>query len=352
MKLFFSQLDSLVFEIASMSVTGAVIVALFYKNIKKFNTANPKPEVSSISSLMPYSATQANSVKAGLFVKDFPRFDIIGNDFIVDAIVWFEYNPQQISPEALEDFTFEKGTLIHKSALNTVLSEALSLTSCRIRLQFSTNLNHQFFPLGDHRIFLVLNNYNISAHTIVFATSPSCLSLAKLYIPGWRAIGHDAESGYYKTQLDPENQATATLYPRVIFSIDFARNGSRKVFIVMLPLFLAFFLGFLALTLNPLKHSRSMTTIAVASITGLLAYRFVIEKISPNVGYFTLTDHLYDIILTYTFIAFLINLALIEAYDINPWLIAVSKITAILTIEVSLIITFYYLLYKWRRPTL
>ena len=44
-------------------------------------------------------------VKTGMFIKSFPVFDVTTGLFIMDALVWFEFNQSLISMEGIDNFT-------------------------------------------------------------------------------------------------------------------------------------------------------------------------------------------------------------------------------------------------------
>lgn len=45
----------------------------------------------------------------------------------------------------------------------------------------------------------------------------------------------------------------------------------------------------------------------MGSLTGLLVHRFVIDRLSPDIGYFTIVDYLYLVFLFSTFIVLVFN---------------------------------------------
>ena len=53
--------------------------------------------------------------KTGLFIKSFPVFDAIKNSFMVDSVVWFEFNGDEVMLETIDKFSFDNGKIMSKS---------------------------------------------------------------------------------------------------------------------------------------------------------------------------------------------------------------------------------------------
>ena len=77
--------------------------------------------------------------------------------------------------------------------------------------------------------------------------------------------------------------------------------------IIFIPLFFAAFLSLLSFVMN-VENVVGKFRLSISAVTALLGYRFVIERIMPQVSYFTSTDSIYTFLLIFTFIIFLIQL--------------------------------------------
>jgi hypothetical protein len=63
------------------------------------------------------------------------------------------------------------------------------------------------------------------------------------------------------------------------------------------------------LTFNPYSSTGGNTiSVSIATITAIIAYRFVIERISPAVGYFVLSDYVFILLLIACCAIFIFNL--------------------------------------------
>lgn len=343
-------LSSTRFQITCVIATAVLVLLLLRPILTRFNSADPWPELIPISPKKQALVVGATAeVSVGLFIREFPEFNILHNKFIFDGIVWFEFDPAILSLTTVEKFSFEKGTILKKSPPDTKLIKGRLFARYDIRVQFSTNLNHRFFPLNDHRIFIVLTNEFVSPDELIFRVSEAGFAVSEGVMPqGWNPIRNIIRSGFSRSQLDRHDPAKTVAYPRVVFAIDFAKPGIRKIMIIMMPIFVVFLLGLFSLVLDPLTQARAMLSLSVGSLSGLLAYRFVIERLSPEVGYFTLTDHMYTLFLMGTFGVFLLNIYSIVRATRSHY-VRLTKDVLFVVFQIIIITIWYYLLYHWGR---
>ena len=174
------------------------------------------------------------------------------------------------------------------------------------------------------------------------------LASDQLYASGWRYVGKKAEYGYSLAEIDQQDKGKNVTYPKVIFTMNFAKSGFRQIFLIIIPVLLMCFMSLFTLSLDVAMHSGAIYRLSVGSISALLAYRFVIERLSPAVGYFTLSDYLYTYILIVTFFVFMLtNISLRIGQKSRAF--NTFRVGVILFIHVSILLTIYYLLNFWQR---
>jgi hypothetical protein len=66
-----------------------------------------------------------------------------------------------------------------------------------------------------------------------------------------------------------------------------------------------------------IQEANTSISIAAGSVTGILAYRFVIANMSPKVGYFVFSDYLFFLFLTMSTLVFLVNISDIFYHNIS-----------------------------------
>jgi hypothetical protein len=303
-------ISSIKFHIFFSILTLIYIFVLFWNVTSKFYSSDPKPQLEHYTSqkqseLKSYSV----DVKTGFYINNFAEFDMDQNNFVVSGIVWFEFHPRRISLKTIEKFSFESGTILYKSIPDTKLVGEKLLAKYRIKVQFSTTLNHRFFPFNDHTMYIVLINEYVSPEEVKFIAVDSSFSMAdNIYTEGWTLKGRSVESGYETARLDRLDKSKIVSYPKVVFSLNWLRPGLRNIISILVPIFLLFYLSIFTLSMPRVEIDTVILT--SGSIAALLGYRYVIEEISPNVSYNLASDYIYILVLIVTFIIFLFNLYL------------------------------------------
>lgn len=328
---------SVPFQILLLILSFLLFIGFLYRPIVDFEPVNSQPAI--FEAPVHFADTKpAIPIKTGLAITDFLKFDVIKNEFEVNAIIWFIFNPQQVSQEMIEKFTFTKGDITYKS--NPVVTQIDATTKkvlYFIRVRFSTIPNYRRFPLDDHYLFLNLINTQMLSEKIVFEVDEYILS-PNLYAAGWTIVHHESRAGFGKTEIG-ENQIL--VQPKVSFSIGLAKRDFRQLLIIMLPLLLIFYCGIFALSLKNIGESIALI---LASITGLTAYSFVIQTLSPSVGYLMLCDYMFLLFLAATFmIFFIIILDAAPEHILSKKALETTKAFAIIVIYVLILAAWYYL---------
>ena len=285
----------------------------------------------------------AVKVNTGIYIKEFTEFDIQNDTFAIDAVIWFEFNPNLITLETIGSFQFDPGIIIEKSPPQTRMVKGKLFAAFNTRVRFTSHLNHQLFPFADHRIFLMMKIDDISPGNMHFETKRSFIKIAKDVQPfGWNLKSFEGQAGYFRASLSGNALGKTIEHPRVLFSFDFAKPGLRKVSVVLGPGLLLFLLGLLALIIRiewQGEHikSESPIEIAIGSLMGLLFLRFVIETVSPDVGYFTFADRMYLIFFLSTFV-----ILFIAIYEYNRPMSRAMKASVFYAIQFAVLFMFYW----------
>lgn len=328
---------SVPFQIMLLVLSFLLFIGFLYKPIVDFEPINAQPAIFEVP-VQVAGAKPAVHIKTGLTITDFLKFDVIKNEFEANAIIWFIFNPQQVLQEAIEKFSFTKGDTTYKSSgVVTQIDASTKKVLYFIRVRFSTIPNYRRFPLDDHYLFLNLVNTEMLSDQIVFDVDEYTLS-PNLYAAGWKIVEHEARAGFGKTEIG-ENQTL--VQPKVSFSIGLAKQDFRQLLIIMLPLLLIFYCGIFALSI---KNITEAIALILASITGLTAYSFVIQTLSPSVGYLMLCDYMFLLFLAVTFmIFFLIILDAAPEHILSKKTLEITKAIAIIVIYVLILAAWYYL---------
>ena len=182
------------------------------------------------------------------------------------------------------------------------------------------------------------------SNEVVFDVNNACFdSSDDLNTQDWYVFSKHVESGYVDIRLQ-ENTNQPILYPRVIYTLDFKKTGLRKVALIIMPIMLLLFLA--STSALPILETSTLG-IAIGCVTGMLGYRYVINSISPNVGYFTLAEHIYNIALGLVFFTFALTLNK-SFIKYSPFGMDLGILWFIL-IKIIMLSSLYYLLFRWKR---
>lgn len=244
------------------------------------------------------------TINVGLHIDNFQEFSVTKNYFEFSANLWFEFEAGTISLDALNGFKFERGTMLYRSEPDTQLNGTKLMVRYLVKVGFNSGLVFSDFPLDDHRINIVITHPFISPEEVVFETKASNFIFDGNLSPfGWQDINRSVKYGFNEFRLSALEKDKKFIQPIIGFSLDIERYGSRYLVAVLLPIFLIYFLMFFCLSVE----ASSSVTVALGGITGILAYRYIIEQLSPQSGDLMLADHFFFLILTSAMLIFLLN---------------------------------------------
>lgn len=282
-----------------------LIVILLKKTLNTYTSLEIPPQIShGLSEKRRTFGESAANVKIGLYVHNFPHFSILDGQFSLDGTVWFEFRPSQVSIEDLEKFEFFEGTITQKSVAQIKCIKNKIFVAYNFRVTFTSLLNYKKFPFADHRVFLILKNEALSARELHFSALEGGITLIQnLHSEGWKLRGTKVEAGIIRARLEHGNPKKTMLIPVTVFEFNFQKPGFRHIILTFVPVFLLFYLSLLSLVF----YAKVSLSISLASVSGLIVYRFVIENISPKPGYSTVIDNFYMLILTFSFLIFIFH---------------------------------------------
>ena len=325
-------------------VLALAAVLLLYKPVMQFDNRDIAPELLQKESqeiaaiIKEHNPTQ---VEVGFALDNFSDFDFIKNEFGAVGIVWFLYDPNKVSLEDLERFSIVNGFIEQKSEAAVQDVGDKKLSRFHLRLKFTNDLNFRNFPVDDHRLYIIIKNNHLQLKDVEFVTRPSnFVETVKHEEKGWTLIDTHAFTGFRKEVLQTNGDVTALYSSQAVFSLDYSRSGIHLLIIVLLPLFLLFFVA-LSVFLVRIPSIYDASNTFMGSLFALTGYLFVLESISPQVGYIMLIDLIYFAILLSTFVIATLSWAGHKLKYHERGLIGT-------TIEAILILVLFGILYIWR----
>ena len=332
---------SVYFQLACIAVSSLFMGMLILMALGGFRSFDEPPQLLPITpkKVIDFGGTPA-TVKVGLTINNFSVFDIIKNEFEFTGTIWFEFDPSITSLETIKKFSFEKGEILSLSEPTTKIVGDNLFASYDIRIKKRDNLLHTFFPFSSHTFNVIIDN-SASPGEIVYASSVADLVVSQDAIPsGWSLRDEHVYTGYSTSELELRNIEKAIYHPRVIFAMDFSLQSLRHLLTILLPLILMFFITTLSFSMDPTYYYRSIISLSTGAVTAMLAYRFVIENLSPKVGYFMLSDSLFFLFLSACCIIFLVNTKTLELSNR-------SKQIATILIHVFVVLSMFLLFTYW-----
>lgn len=314
----FFAIDSTQFKTFMMIAMLLYLPIIFKVVLMRYNSTDIIPQLQAINTeVLKKLGPFAVRVKVGLFIKNIPIFDINKNTFLIDSVIWFEFNSDEINLDLVDKFSIDNGKITYKSTPDIKVEGNQVFVRYNVLFEIKTDLTFYKFPFEDHRIPIVLSNDFTTPEEMFFVSdSPSFQTLPNIAPSGWRIGDMSVDAGYLPLQLDKQDLTKKVENPKALFVINFIKASSRKALIIFIPLFSAVFLSLLAFIMNA-ANVVGKFSLAITAVTALLGYRFVIEQMMPQVGYFTTTDAIYLFLLIFAFINFSIQLLLTRYYMVT-----------------------------------
>lgn len=294
-------LDVLVHPLSQLIVICFIITLIGFISQKALDKQIPLEKYPQLIGVTPQHIEdwggEPTIVEVGLQINNFPVFKVIENNFVLEGKLWFFFDPDLVSIETIKKFSFENGTYTEQSSPESRLIENKLLVEYNVRLSFNTELTYQAFPFDGHRLFISLVNMHVAPNELLLKTDDKQFLInPQVFIPEWKPIKQNTYSGYIETSLDTDDTKKVIRYPKIIFSIDFQHSGLRHIFIILLPLFLICAIGMMAVGAGSIIGGKSLD-ITMSCAAAIIAYRFVIETMSPQVSYLMIADYIFTFFL-------------------------------------------------------
>ncbi|MBS1986584.1 hypothetical protein JST99_01475 [Candidatus Dependentiae bacterium] len=296
---------SIPFQLVLIALSITILSGIYLHKLRNFDPVDP---IEILNDYNPISLARFGDfytkILTGLAIEQYETFDVINNNFVIVGTLWFLADPSIINLERLNKFSFQRGTLLSVSEPIISLEKKKLLVQYRIRLQFSTPLSYTYFPLDEHRVTLRLTNIFLDPEEIIFVSEHRYFNITANAQPfGWTMLDRYVRYGYRKISFDSvehTDHERSNYDPCIDFFIDFTRTSYRYIISIIFPMLTFFYLSLFGFSTS----SSSQFYLPTVGLTALISFRFIIDRLSPAVGYFMLSDYLFFIFLAAIFIAF------------------------------------------------
>jgi hypothetical protein len=284
------------FQIGLGIFTALFLTLIFGYRFTLFKSHDPRVVFKTITPLkFKEFGNFGNEVGIGLYIDQFEQFNIIKNEFLFTGQVWFMLAPGSLSLDTLRKFTLARGEILSCSAPYIRVIDDQLLVQYNIRARLNSPLNVADFPLDNHTICVQIEHLYTNPNELLFSPTIGDFRINANIKPfGWTITDTQVQSGYIERKISEEKDSKMQYYPTAIFYFDVVRYGIQYTLTIFLPLILIFFVILFCLSVRETSVSFSL---AVGGLTTILAYRFVIVNMSPQVGYFMITDYVFLFIL-------------------------------------------------------
>ncbi len=337
-------------QLIVLFITTSLVAGLVVVRYLDFFAREESPQILQVTpaKLAEWKA-DPSVVSVGLYIFNFTEFNMRDNDFVIDAVVWFEYDTNAISTEMIGKFSFENAEILQMSPPDTKTIKDKLFSLYKVKVKFSSNIDYTEFPMDDHKIYISILNKFVNPQDIIFYSDfHNFIFSDDVYLVEWAIRDSFVEYGHSEADLERFEDEKVFRDPKVVFSFEVRRTGFRKILLVLIPLFLIFFIGLFSFGFSPATHTSQIQYVAAGAVTSLIAYRFVLQSLSPPVGYFMFVDYIFTVFLIFSFIVFFMGLYVIYYGKLTR---RMQMIRAILLISfhITIVILCYYLLFVWGR---
>ena len=235
----------------------------------------------------------ASNISVGLHVNTFPKFSFDRNEFTMDAFIWFRFPVGTESLHTIERFDFQNGEIKYKSSPMIKLIGDDVVVTYQVKVEFKAFLNYKDFPLGDHRLNIVLDNRSVTPNELCFNCELANFILSEdILVATWCPVKKMIQAGYLKSALKEKDPEMEISYPCAVFTIDFENRTLRNLMTLYFPMYVIFFICLFSLMIEISEYLTRMTLIA-AAMPILVLFRTVILQLSPPMGETTKADFVY-----------------------------------------------------------
>jgi hypothetical protein len=299
------------FQAILVCVTTGILGYYFTRETYRFTSTDREPTILPLTAeRISFFGGSPDPVAVGINIRDFFNFDVVRNEFIFTGIIWFEFDPSVVSLDAISKFSLMRGEILDRSEPNTrITSGGKVMAQYEVRIKLTTPLDYRYFPIDDHKIALGITNNFLQPDEIIFvATTRGFFADQIVGQAGWRPVDFFVKTGITEAMLKRDDTSKTLYHPAAMFTVHYERTGSRYALLIFLPLLLIFYLSLFSLSLDPARYTGSILSLGAGGVSAMLAYRFVIESLSPAVGYFMLSDYFYFLFLVLTMIIFFVDI--------------------------------------------
>ncbi|MBD3231883.1 hypothetical protein GF322_04440 [Candidatus Dependentiae bacterium] len=288
---FFNLIKKIKFQLSCVFFVGIYVIAMLFI---EHHQENYGEKIYPILKIKDEVKKIASSVEVGLHINNFPTFEIYQNNFTLDSIVWFRFNIGTESLNTISNFSFKNGEIIYKSLPMIRKDKDKVIVAYQVKVVFKAYLNYKYFPIGDHRLNMIIENRSVTPNELCFDCNLDNFILADdILVSTWHPTKKIVQVGFLKSILEKDEDSELSLsYPCAVFTINFENSSLRDLITLYFPMYVIFFICVFTLMIEIPQYIQRMTIISSA-MPILVLFRTVILQLSPSMGEVTKADFTY-----------------------------------------------------------
>ena len=232
-------------------------------------------------------------VRVGVRLLNLEKVEISSSTFTIDFYIWFEYDPEKIDSQTVDNFEFLNGAPTLYLTTNDPVN---GFTQYRVHGTFISSLNCREYPFDSYTLPVIIEHKNLNATYLLYTNDPSSNIDKDMNNIGWNISNFTASS--YKHRLTSEE------FSDYSFSITASRPILNSAIKYVLPIFVITLISFSTFFLKP-KQFGERVAITVTTLISASAMHINSLNGLPPTAYLTIADKIYLAVYT----TFLANLA-------------------------------------------
>ncbi len=298
------------YRIISALILTFSVSAIFVTSLFRHKTADPIPKISFITrekqkELGPFTSV----VKTGFYIKNISKADVINNNFSINGVVWFEFDPSEVMLSMVEKFSFLDGVIVQKAEPNIKMIGERVFVKYEVVVELSSDLRYHYYPYDSHRLPIILINDYVSTYEMFFITADANFNIdPSVSLSNWKVDDITTDYGYRTANFEGISSRKKVNYPLTLFLLEFSSLGIKNILVVFIPVLFNILLALFCLLIFYRRGEEHFDILTMASValTSQIAFRFVLNTMMPNVGYSTVADNVYTTGLGVIFFVFFV----------------------------------------------
>ena len=252
-------------------------------------------------------------VTIGMYINKIQDLNFRENKYTLDFFIWFRWKAEGALGDfhPLDSFEIINGRIDSQTSVIQKKIGDVSYASARITATIADTWNLARFPFDWHRNEVRIENSVYTAEKLQFVADQSNSRLgSEIDMPGWDASRFDVKviESLYRTNYGDISLPTEaeSVYSRFIASWEIRRTGGGGAVKLLLTVFLATAVAFVAFLVRP-SDLDARFGMGVGALFAVVASSVVVSQATPDSGTMTLADQFHLVALGFIFATLLLS---------------------------------------------